>query len=335
MSSRTFTLKNGLGQSIQVGAIGYGLMNLTWRPTQTPDDVAFAAIKAACIPGVVTFLNSGEFYGTPKPEMNLDLLNRFYTANPEYAEKTFLSVKGGIGGFKPNSSEEFLRKSVNNINNHLGPNKKMDLFECARVDKTRPIEDVIKVLKKLIEEGHFQYIGLSEVSAETIRRAHAVHPIAAVEVEYSLITLDIEKNDVLKTCQELGIPVVAYSPIGKGLLSDAITKPEDVPEGDFRRRFDRFQPEAFEENAKIIAILKGIAQAKGISVVQLSLAWLLAQEGVMPIPGSTRVAGVKEAVESLNVKFTEAELKTIRNVIDNAKIVGHRYNKSMIPTLEG
>lgn len=128
-------------------------------------------------------LNSGEFYGTPEPTLNLQLLARFFNAHPEYVDKTYVSVKGGLVNMKPDASEENLRKSVTNINSLLGGKKKMDLFEMARVDKSRSIEDAMQVLAKLQQEGHFKDIGLSEVSAETIRRAHKVAKVAAVEVE--------------------------------------------------------------------------------------------------------------------------------------------------------
>ena len=150
---------------------------------KTPDEEAFAAIKASVDAGGF-ILNSAEFYGTPDPTLGLQLLSRFYKAHPDYAEKTYLSIKGGHPAKKPDASEESLRESMNTIKATLGGVKKMDLFAMARVDKTRSIEDAMKVLMKLQAEGHFEDIGLSECSAETIRRAHKITPIGAVEVEY-------------------------------------------------------------------------------------------------------------------------------------------------------
>lgn len=168
-------------------------------------------------------------------------MSRFFEKYPDYVDKIFLSVKGAIApGLKPDSSDESLRRSVTNINKLL-KHKTMDLFEPARVDKSRPVEDVMRTLDALRKEGHFKYIGLSEVSAATIRKAHAVAPVAAVEVEYSPFSLDIEKNGVLDTCKELGITIIAYSPLGRGLLSGKIKSIDDIPEGDHRRNFDRFQ----------------------------------------------------------------------------------------------
>ena len=157
------------------------------------DDQGFAAIKAA-VDGGSIMLNSGEFYGAPDPNLGLQLLSRFYEANPDYSEKTYLAVKGGMQNMVPDSSEESLRRSVTNINRLLGGKKKMDLFEMARVDKTRSIEDAMAVLNKLREEGHFKDIGLSECSADTIRRAHKVATVAAVEVEYAFETLSTPSN---------------------------------------------------------------------------------------------------------------------------------------------
>jgi len=324
-----------------VGNIGYGLLAHTWTPRKTSDEQAFAAILAA-LEGGSTFLNAGEFYGSGSPERpeetyaNLALLKRFFDKFPAWAEpgKCFLSVKGGIhiengrmGG--PDGSEEGLRRSVNNINARLGGRKKMDLFEMARVDQTRPIEDAIKVLKTLVAEGKMAHIGLSEVSAATIRRAHAVHPIAAVEVEYSMWALDIEQNGVLATCQELHVPIVAYSPLGHGILTGNIKSLADIPEGDMRRMLDRFQPGNFEHNLKLVRKIEAIAQAKGCTTTQLALAWVLRHAGVLPIPGSSRVAGVKECLAAARLTLTTRELADIQAAVQEADIKGLRYNAAM------
>jgi len=262
-------------------------------------------------------------------------LNRFYNQYPEYKDKTYLSVKGGLVNMSPDASEENLRKSVTNINSILG-GKKMDLFEMARVDKGRSIEDAMTVLVKLQSEGRFKDIGLSEVSADTIRRASKIGKIAAVEVEYSPWSMDIEQNDVLATCKELQIPIVAYSPLGRGFLTGQIRKLEDLPEGDNRRHYDRFQPGNFETNLKLVEKIEGIAKSKGVTPAQLCLAWLMDQSDLIyPIPGSTRVEGVKEALGALSVSLSQEESKEIRQLVESSEVKGGRYNDKVKHTLEG
>ncbi|KAL8278721.1 hypothetical protein RQP46_008790 [Phenoliferia psychrophenolica] len=297
---------------VKVGAIGYGAMNLTWVPN-TPDEQAFTTIKTAIDAGI-DCVNSGEFYGQPDRESGLKLLARFFAAEPTYAAPMFLSVKGAIrSNWKVDSSDEYLLESVTNINTLLGGAKKMDLFQPARVDTTRPIEETMKALMKLRDEGHFKYIGLSECSAATLRRAAAVGPVAAVEVEYSPWSLEIESNGILSTCKELGIAIIAYSPLGKGFLTGTLKSPADIPVGDHRHDFDRFKPENFPKNLVLVDKIVALAEKKGVTPAQFTLAWLLAQwEGIIPIPGSTRAAGVMEGAKAAEISLTEAELKEMR-----------------------
>ncbi|KAH9455743.1 hypothetical protein Pst134EA_023194 [Puccinia striiformis f. sp. tritici] len=301
-----------------VSPIGYGLMRLTWAPNGTPDEKAFETILAF-LNGGGKFLDSGEFYGNGPDRIyaNLELLARFFDAYPEWAEegKVFLSVKGGInldGGKMngPDGSMEALRKSM------------------ARVDVKVPIEDVMKTYKILIKEGKFKHVGLSEVSAETIRRAHTVHPISAVEVEYSPWLLDIEHNGILSTCEELRIPIVAYSPLGLGLLTGKIKSLDDLEPNDMRRHFDRFLPENFHHNIKLTEKFTSLAEKKGCTSVQLALAWILNQSKLMiPIPGSTRSEGVQETLDTLKVKLSEEDVQEIREFVDKADIKGLRYSE--------
>ncbi|KAA1092573.1 hypothetical protein PGT21_007617 [Puccinia graminis f. sp. tritici] len=325
------------GELVSVCPIGYGLMRLTWAPTETPDEKAFKTILAFLTAGG-KFLDSGEFYGNPPDRFNsnLELLARFFDAYPEWAEegRCFLSVKGGFnleGGKMnhPDGSIDGLRKSVDNINQKLGGKKKMDLFQMARVDQKVPIEDVMKSYKTLINEGKFKHVGLSEVSAETIRRAHAIYPVSAVEVEYSPWLLDIEHNGILSTCEELRIPIIAYSPLGLGMLTGKIKSLDDLDPNDARRHFDRFQPENFHHNIKLTDKFISLAQKKKCTPVQLGLAWILMQsELLIPIPGSTRAEGVEESLASLKVKLSDEEVKEIRDFVDKADFKGVRYSAS-------
>ncbi|GAA5873226.1 hypothetical protein JCM1840_000001 [Sporobolomyces johnsonii] len=312
----------------QVGAVASGLMRMTVSPVQTPDSQAFEAMQTALSLGSDCW-NSGAFYSMilDNKAANLQLIGRFCKAHPELKDKFFLSVKGGLNfpDLSANGNLDFLRKDCENINAQLGE-RKMDLYQMARVDKNVGIEQIMKNMLVLRDEGHFKYIGLSEVSAETIRKAVAIAPIAAVEVEYSPFFTEIETNGVLDACKEHGIAIMAYSPLGAGILSGHIKSRKDFKEGDMRAHFDRFSDENIAHNLQLVDKLKSIAAKKGITPAQLSISWILHQwEGIIPLPGSTRPAGVRESVEAAHVKLSDEELKEIRDVVDSAEIKGVRY----------
>jgi len=318
-----------------VGPIGFGLMGFTWRPTVTPDDQAFSTMRAALACGS-NFWNGGEFYGNPPdPTTNLSLLNRYFTQYPEDADKVVLSVKGGVDMtvFQPRGDKEGVSKSVDNVLRILDGKKFLDIFECARVDKNVPIEETVAALAKYVKAGKIGGIGLSEVSATTIRRAHAVHPIAAVEVEVSMWSTEIfSPGGVADTCAELGIPIVAYSPLGRGFLTGSLKSYDDLPEGDFRRHFDRFQPENFGKNLEIVDAIRKIAEKRGdgVTLAQLCLAWVKSKgnsEGkptIIPIPGATTKERVEENCKLVSV--SEEELLEVDQIIESIEVVGGRYN---------
>ncbi|KAK9388726.1 NADP-dependent oxidoreductase domain-containing protein [Lipomyces mesembrius] len=329
-----------------VGPIGFGLMGFTWRPTITPDDQAFTAMKLAIEHGA-NFFNGGEFYGTPVPTLNLDLINRFFTKYPKYADKVVLSIKGGVDltTHAVNGSPEFVRQSVENIIKHLGTAKKLDLFECARVDPNvycefafhtdeqyGPIETTVFALAELVKEGLIGGISLSEVKAETIRRAAAVHTIAAVEVEYSLWSTEARDLGVLSTCAELGIPVIAYSPLGRGFLTGQIRSRQDFDEGDFRLNFERFSEENFAVNLQLVDEITKLAQKKGIKPSQLAISWIKKHEDIIPglhiipIPGATTVERVDENLTEVEA-LTGDEFAEIGAILDKVEIKGGRYYK--------
>jgi len=302
-------------------------MMLTWTPNPVPHDQAFDVIKAAIdvLPvGVKLFINSGEFYGQGSPTANLDLLAAFYEKYPECADKTFLSVKGGT-----DASEKSLRRSVDNINNHLRGTKRLDLFECARVDPRVPIEESIKTLDKLIKEGKFSYIGTSESNSKTLQKAHAVHPIAAVEIELSPWSYEDEAKKVIAAAGELGIAVVGYSPLGHGFLTGQIKSRDDIPEGDMRLHLDRFSEEGFKHNLKIAEGLTKIAERKGISAAQLSLAWVTSLgDHVIPIPGTSKRSRVLENFAAGSISLTK-EFDEINQLVEGLNVHGLRYNQAM------
>ncbi|TFK84623.1 aldo/keto reductase [Polyporus arcularius HHB13444] len=326
---------------VTVGRIGHGLMMMTWRDPNfpLPDEEAFEAIKAgvdAMPEGVKIFLNSGEFYGPDASTANLELLSRFYAKYPEYAQKTFLSVKGGTkaNSLVPDGSPENLRRSVDTINEKLGGIKKMDLFECARVPSDVPIEEVIKTLTGLKEEGKFSYIGMSECSAATLRKAHSVHPIAAVEIEVSLWSYEEETKKVIATAKELGITVAAYSPLGRGFLTGTIKSPKDLPAGDMRHRFTRFQEDVFNHNMALVEGVKAIAEKKGVTPGQLALAWVTSLgDHVVPIPGSSNKKRNLENIAAGEIELTAAEIAEVNAILAKTPVKGGRYNDAVDPKM--
>ncbi|KAG8888166.1 hypothetical protein FRB98_008275 [Tulasnella sp. 332] len=297
------------------------------KPTPTPDEEAFETIKTAisCVPaGQKLFINSGEFYGPN--EANLRLIARFFTKYPELADKTFLSVKGGVSFVKraPDASPENLRRSVDACNAALDGKKRMDLFECARVDTDVSVEDTMKTLKTLVDEGKFDHIGLSEVSAATIERANKIVGVAAVEIEVSPWSYEEETKKVIATTQKLGIPIAAYSPLGRGFLVGL--KKSDLEGGDMRGHLSRLQDDALDQNQKIINAVSSIAEKKNVTAAQLCLAWVCALgPHMVPIPGSVRATRVKENLEAGNVVMSESEIQEISGLLDTHPVKGGRY----------
>jgi pyridoxine 4-dehydrogenase len=309
---------------------------------------------------------AGEFYG---PDCsNIKLISRFFKKYPEYADRAFLSVKGGakLDKLEPDSSPENLRRSVTAINEALDGAKRLDLFEAARVDPAVSIEDTIKTLKGLIEEGLFDYIGVSEVKAETLVRANKVHPIAAVEIEVSLWSYEEETKkgttlalhllsgaysrtlSVIQTAKELGVAVLGYSPIGRGILTGQIKKWDDIPEGDFRRMLTRYSPEVrceppnhsddsrycvlqnFDHNLELVRSLSAFAKQKGVTPAQLAISWV-AQLGphVIPLPGSSKKERTLENLGSADIKLSSEEIKEIDSILGSFTVKGGRYNDAM------
>lgn len=325
-----------LGQ--EIGSTGYGLMGLTWRPNPAPEEQAFAAMRASLATGC-NFWNVGEFYGTTEYN-SLHLLNHYFTKYPEDAEKVVLSVKGGINSkFQPDGTPEGIRRSVGNCMRLLGGKKKIDIFECARVDRNTPIEVTMKALEEEVKAGNIGGVGLSEVSAATIRKAAKVTKIIAVEAELSLWCLDILENGITKACAELDIPIVAYSPIGRGMLTGQLKSHKDIPEGDFRRSVPRFSEENFDTNLKLVRELEKFAKEKGCTAAQLAISWvktLSKKDGnpeIFPIPGATTVARVEENARDFPLSSTE--LADIDKILKSFEIKGDRYAAEAMKFTEG
>ncbi|EPQ53205.1 Aldo/keto reductase [Gloeophyllum trabeum ATCC 11539] len=323
----------GSASNVIVGKIGHGLMMMTWKANVSPeqDQQCFEAIKAgvdALPPGAKMFINSGEFYGPNLSTANLEMLSRFFEKYPEYADKTFLSVKGGLKhlSFEPDASPENLRRSIDNINAALRGTKRVDLFQSARVDHRVPIEDAIKTMKGLIDEGKFDHIGMSECRADTLRRGNSVHPITAVEIEASPWSYEDETKKVIATAQELNISVAAYSPLGRGFLAGRWQSIDDLPADDRRRNFARFKPENFEHNIMIVKAVKALADKKGITPAQLCIAWV-AHLGphMLPIPGSSHKDRTLENVAAANVDLSSEDMDSIGRILLQYPVKGGRY----------
>ncbi|KAG8721520.1 hypothetical protein FRC08_012396 [Ceratobasidium sp. 394] len=324
---------------IPVVKIGHGLMMMTWIPTPPPEEQCFAAIKAGvdnAPPGVKVFLNSGEFYGMPPNTVaNLELLNRFFTKYPEYADRTFLSVKGGLTidaqGYHFDSSEAGLERSISNIIEKLGPNKRLDLFECARVDPQVPTEDVIATLNKYVESGKIGAIGMSECSAATLARAGKVGKVAVVEIEVSPWSFEEETQKVIDKAAEMGTVVAAYSPLGRGFLTGKL-KVEELEKGDIRFHIPRFsEQDAIQKNMNIVKALTEIADKKGVTPAQLCLAWVSALgPHVVPIPGSSRAERTLENMAAASIVLSQEELGEIKRVLEANPVHGLRTNPAAV-----
>ncbi|KAK7064861.1 Aldo/keto reductase [Favolaschia claudopus] len=324
------TKLGGTAAEVTVGRVAHGLMMMTWIPTPVPDPQSFESIKAgidALPAGTKMFLNSGEFYAMDMKTGNLEMLSRFYAKYPAYANKSFLSVKGGINAQirGPDNSEAALRRSVDNILRALGPNKKLDLFQPSRIDRNVPVEDMMKTLVALVKEGKFSHIGLSETKAETLRKAHAIYPITAVEIEVSPFSYGEQQRKVIETAAELGIAVIAYSPLGRGILSKKVKSAADLEAGDIRLRFSRFKDGNLEGNLPIVDALEELAKAKGITVAQLCIAWVAAQgTRVIPLPGSSKASRTLENLEAGEVVLDAGEVKALSDIVAKYGVKGDR-----------
>ncbi|TVY52868.1 Pyridoxal reductase [Lachnellula cervina] len=301
-----------LGKAL--GSTGYGLMGLTWRPNPQPIKESIKAMKAS--------IEAGEFYGTPEYN-SLHLLNKYFTQYPEDASKVVLSVKGllGYGGD--------IKRSVEYCLKLLDGKKSIDIFEPARLYGSTPLETTLGALEEYVEAGKIGGIALSEVSAATIQRAVKITKIVAVEVELSLWSLDILNNGVAAVCAEHDILVVAYSPIGRGMLTGEVQKLEDIPQGSYLGRSPRCQPGNFEKNLELVRKLQDIASKKGCTPAQLAISWvrhLSKKNGnpeIIPIPGATTPERIRENAK--DVGLTSSELEAIDAVLKNFTVQGGRW----------
>ncbi|KAJ5158522.1 Aldo/keto reductase [Penicillium coprophilum] len=318
----------------KVSAVGLGLMSIggAYGAAGSLDEkVAF--LEHAHATGQ-RFWDTADLYADSE-----DIVGEWFKRSGK-REDIFLATKFAVqrdpdGGMSIRSDPEYAKQACAKSLERLGVDT-IDLYYCHRADGVTPIEKTVEAMVELKNQGKIRYLGLSEVSAATLRRAHAVHPITAYQVEYSAFALDIESPtvDLLNTCRELGIAVVAYSPVGRGVLTGEIQSSADIPEGDFRRMVPKFSEENFPKILELVSGLKAVAQAHAKTPAQVAIAWLLAQgSDIFPIPGTRSPKRVDENTASALLELTEKEVQDIRDLVERTEIVGARYPARMMANI--
>jgi len=322
--------KNGT----KVSALGLGCMGMSFAYGPANDEESLKVLHRYVELGG-NFLDTAEIYG---PYKNEDLVGKFLKETKR--EKLVIATKFGfrlVGGERMglDGSPENVAGACEGSLRRLGI-ETIDLYYQHRIDRNVPIEETVGAMSKLVKEGKVKQLGLSEASPATIRKAHNVHPIAAVQTEYSLWSCEVETNGVLETCRELGITFVPYSPLGRGFLTGAIQKPDDLDTTDWRRNHPRFGAAALKLNLKLAEAVKDLAKKKGCTPAQLALAWVLAQgKDMVPIPGTKRLRYLEDNMGAVRVELTEADLKEIHEHVTQIPVTGERYLPEMMALLNG
>lgn len=314
----------------RVSALGLGCMGMSEGYGSADEGESIATLRRALDLGV-SFLDTADIYG---PHVNEVLVGR---AIRDRRGEVVLATKFGFETDpararvrKLDARPERVREACDASLQRLGVDT-IDLYYLHRLDPAVPIEDTVGAMAMLVESGKVRFLGLSEVGPATLRRAHAVHPITALQSEYSLWTRDPEETGALETCEALGIAFVPFSPLGRGFLTGAIRSPEDFGPDDFRRNHPRFQGENFARNLRLVEELKRMAQTRNCTAAQLALAWLLARgEHIVPIPGTKRRERLEENVGALHIVLGSAEIASIDAVFPPSAVAGKRYNESLM-----
>jgi aryl-alcohol dehydrogenase-like predicted oxidoreductase len=326
-----------LGTELKVHPVGLGCMGMSFAYGGQDEKDAIATLHRAVDIGV-DFFDTAEVYGPFENEILVGKALKPFRDRVTIATKFgFKIADEGVGPQRMvglDSRPEHVRVVAEASLKRLGIDV-IDLFYQHRVDPEVPIEDTVGAMADLVREGKVRALGLSEASATTIRRANAVHPIAAVQSEYSLWSREPE-DDVLPVCRELGIGFVPYSPLGRGLLTGAIRKPDALGADDWRRGLPRFQADNMTANAALLDVLDGIAAEKGVTPAQLALAWVLAQgDFIVPIPGARKIRHLEENTAAGEIVLTEAEIAGIGEALSPVRVAGKRYNERELALVNG
>lgn len=317
-------------QGLIIPNIGLGCMGMTgfgdahmYGPADEQE--AIATIHRSLELGG-NFLDTADLYG---PFKNEQLIAKAIEGN---RDQYIIATKFGWEindnnelTWKINGSKNYVKKSIERSLKNLKTDY-IDLYYMHRLDKNVPVEETVGAMSDLVKEGKIGYIGLSEVSSETVRKAHAVHSISAVQSEYSLFERTVEEKGVIKTLNELGIGFVAYSPLGRGFLSGNIKTIDDLPENDFRRGIPRFQEQHFHKNIELVEAIEKMAKEKGITSSQLALAWIISK-GIIPIPGTKRRKYLEQNIEAANIELSDSEIQQLESIVPLGTDTGATYDE--------
>lgn len=321
-----------LGDDLTVSTIGLGCMGMSFAYGATDETESIRTLHRAVDLGI-SFFDTAEVYGPFENEKLLGKALGPVRDKVTIATKFGFRIETGVPATKaikgidgrPEHAKAVAEASLKRLGTDV-----IDLYYQHRVDPAVPIEDTVGAMAELVREGKVRALGLSEASAATIRRAHKVHPIAAVQSEYSLWSRDPE-TDVLATCRELGIGFVPYSPLGRGMLTGAIRKAEDLAPDDFRRSLPRFQAENFDANARLVETLEALAQEKGVTAAQLALTWVIHQgDFIVPIPGARKLDHLEQNAEAAAITLSDAESRRLADALSPALVAGKRYTDASL-----